>query len=316
MAVIGAMLSSDFPSEQDLALYMGILQEPSMAGYCHEDIFILKTSKQRQEKFSRVGGWGLFAAKPIGAPSPADSTQEMYFKYIAFKTYAKRFDFAMETIQDDPKGIISKIMDQGTQLSGQWEYTKEQLHWSYLISRWSTATAAVNLYPYAGSYYPIYSTAHPTLIPGLTFSNRFTNSTQLNRATLESAILQMIENPLNAKGLQEGIVPTRILVGTNNRFNAQRLISNTGVPYSNDNGPNVIADHIRRVISPTIGFPVDGYWSVWGPKEDSRFYTFNRMSLQNFSLSQNSTLNTTKVAAARFGMGGIESRGTFGNVPA
>lgn len=318
MPAINPIVRADFPSALDKALYLGLMQEPSGIKPYRMDFFNLKTSNQGQEKFSQNSGFTTFGTKPEGGSAQPDGASEMYYKFIYMVTYAKRIDITMEALQDDPKGIKRKLWQTGEELASNWNYTLEQLHWYYLVARWSTATAAVNLYTYpqgSASYYPIFDLAHPTAEPGITYANRFENSVQLNRASLEAAITSMEQNNLNPAGMLYGWEPRTLLVGRSNLPTALRLLQNYGVPESADNGKNVITDWINRCIAPNL-FADDGRWAIAAEKSKLKFYTFDRMGLETQTLSQNDTLNNTRVAAARTGYGGVTPEGLFGALPA
>lgn len=315
MAAIAPIVSGQFLAAQDKALYMGIMQEPSGIDFDRMEVFNLKTSNQRNEKFSTNSLFGTFAPKPVGGSPVQDTAQQLWIKYIWMRSFGKRIDITMEAMQDDPKGIIRQVWDAAKELRNNWEYTLETLHWNYLTSIWSTATAALNLYQYGASYYPLFSLTHVTATPGVTWRNRFTNSVQLNRATLEAGITQMGLNCMNWRGQLQGYKPAKILTGWSLAPTVARLLANQGVPESADNGPNWIAGQVRGSVAPML-FTNDGSWALMADKSKLDFFTFNRMGLQVQNLSVNDTLNSSRVAAARVGYGGITPIGWFGNVPA
>lgn len=314
MATVAPIVSGNFPTEQDKALYMGITMEPSGIAMDRMSIFTSKTSNQQYEIISTLGEWGLFDFKQVGKSPNQDSASEAWKDRVYHRTFGKRMDITMEGLMDDPKGLIRQVWDAGKNLRRVYEYTLEQDHWNYLVNLWSSATSTSYIYRYpagGSSYYPIFSLLHPTQNPGETYRNRFTNSAQLNRATLEAAVTQMALNNLNLRGMLQGWDPEQLLVGYGNAPTAWRLVQNGGKPESADNDRNWPGIAGLRVVAPKL-FSNDGRWALTAAKEHLNFYTFDRMGLTTMTLSQNDTLNNTRVIAARNGRRGFTPFGWFG----
>ena len=308
------MVSADFSAALDLALYEGILQKPVNIKPLRQQLFEAKSSVQNKEKFARFSGWGLFGAKPVGGQPQGDKASQMYEKFIKFATYGKRMDIVFEALDDDPKRIINRIWDMGSMLRSTFEYTVEQLHWSFLNTHWSATTSGA-FYNMNSTDYPWFSTVHPTANPGQTYSNRFANPTQLNRAMLEKAVELMEQQNLNPRGLKQLIDPSTLIIGTGNWANAGRLIRAMSVPESADNGPNMIRDYIRKRVNSPL-FANDGRWAITGNKEEIGLASFMRLGLKSQEIATNPTLNRTRVCVFRVGYGGLYPDGAFASVAA
>lgn len=313
---IAPIVSSNFPSEQDKALYMAIMMDPTGIEFYRDRLFNSKTSNQQYEIISTIAEFGLFDPKAVGGSPSQDTAEETWVARVYHRTYGKRIDITMEGLMDDPKGVIRQVWDAGKNLRRNYDYTLEQDHMNYLVTNWSSASASSYIYQYpSGSYYPIFSLAHPTANPGQTYRNRFTNSPQLNRASLEAAVTQMKLNNLNLRGFQQGWDPKQLLVGYQLAPTAWRLVQNGGKPESADNDRNWPGIAGLSVVPPSL-FSTDGRWALTAAKEHLDFYTFDRMGLTAQTLSQNDTLNNTRVIAARNGRRGFTPFGWFGMVPA
>lgn len=303
---------SDFEAAMDRALRMGFFQEPSDVPRMRQHVFKSMTSDQRQEKFSRNSGFGMFTEKPEGTVPDADTASQMYDRYIFHKTYAKEMAITMEARQDDPKGVIKRVWETGADLRGTMEYTLEYLHWGWINDHWTSFPVGDPLYTYNGTGYPILSLVHPTANNGQTYPNRFANAAQLNRATLSTMIQNMVQQPLNERGMKQMWVGGTLIVGVGNMMTARYIVRSTDIPQTADNGPNVNRDYVREVIAPPL-FQDNGAWGLLCDTDKMGFLTFLRMGLETEALSMDATLNTKKVPVFRIGYGGVHPKGIYGS---
>src|SRR5690349_21652809 len=121
------IIRSNFEAAMDRALKLGFFQEPSDMPRERMEIFKSYSSDQRQEKYSRNIGFGMFTEKPEGVAPDEDGAQQMYVQYVFNKTYGKRIAITLEARQDDPKGVIRRVWETGADLRGTMEYTLEFL---------------------------------------------------------------------------------------------------------------------------------------------------------------------------------------------
>lgn len=300
---------SDFPAAADRALRMGFFQESSDMPRDRLRVFRTMSSDQAFEKFSRNGGFGLFDLKTEGAPANVDKASQMYPKFIYMYTYAKEIGITLEARQDDPKGVIRKVWESGSELRGTMEYTLEYLHWSWFNDNWTDVTADP-VFSYQGTGYALGNTENPTQQAGLVYSNRLEANMQFNRATLQDVIQQAYANALNERGFKQGWKARTLIVGNSDSLQARYVVAGQKITESADNGINVVGEEIRDVVSPLL-FQDNGAWGVIADKEHTALLTFNRMGMDTEDLAMDATLNTRKVIVFRTGYGAVHNKGIF-----
>jgi hypothetical protein len=300
----------DFPAAADRALRMGFFQDTSDLEMERKRVFRTMTSDQAFEKFSRNGGFGLFDLKTEGAPARTDKAQQMYPKFIYMYTYAKEIGITLEARQDDPKGVIRKVWESGSDLRRTMEYTLEYLHWSWVNDNWTDVTADP-VFEYQGTGYALLNEENPTQVPGLTYSNRTEANMQFNRATLQDLIQQAYANPLNERGLKQGWRGRTLLVGNSDALQAEYVLASKQIAESADNGPNVVSRYVTDMVAPLL-FQDNGAWGIIADKEHTALLTFMRMGMDTENLAMDATLNTRKVIVFRTGYGAVHNKGIYG----
>jgi hypothetical protein len=99
------------------------------------------------------------------------------------------------------------------------------------------------------------NTAHP-LVAGGTFSNTLAVPADLSEAALEDMIIQAM-GYVDDRGLLINVMPRKLIVPRQEKFNAERILKAVGQPDTSNNNPNAM----RNLGSFPEGMAVDRYLS-------------------------------------------------------
>jgi hypothetical protein len=203
-------------------------------------------SDMNYEELVGVTGFGMAPQKPEGAPTVYDSQTQGFVTRAIHVAYGLGFQVTYEEKKDN---LYKKVAQERAQALGfSFRQTKENV--------------VANLYNRAfNANYTIAdgvswaNTAHP-LVAGGTFSNTLAVPADLSEAALEDMIIQAM-GYVDDRGLLINVMPRKLIVPRQEKFNAERILKAVGQPDTSNNNPNAM----RNLGSFPEGMAVDRYLS-------------------------------------------------------
>jgi phage major head subunit gpT-like protein len=235
-------------------------------------IYMIDGSVKQQETDGVMAGVGQYYPKAIGAPAQQDSMAEAYKKVYVHNTFALQVRIALETMEDDLYGVIP---DAGRELARAAVYTQE-VNAMDLLNNAGTAV----VYTANGTGYPLLSQTQFRADGGV-WSNQLSSGADLTIESLEALLNQWSSGMVDQRGRKLAIQPTRLVVGTDDRFNAQRIVNSIQRPFTADNDPNTVrALGLQPIV--LTHMTNDGRWFLMAEKDECSVLWFNRrpVSLQ------------------------------------
>jgi phage major head subunit gpT-like protein len=219
-----------------------------------------------------MAGLGQFFLKAQGAPAAQDSGAEAWKRTYVHNTYALQCRITMEAMEDELYGVFPEF---GRELARAAAYTQEV----NAMDLFNNAGTAVQ-YTANGTGYPLLSQVH-FRADGGTWSNQLSSGADLSIESLEALLNQWSSGMVDQRGRKLAIQPVRLVVGTDDRFNAQRIVNSIQRPFTADNDPNTIRALDLQVIVMTH-MTNDGRWFLMADKKETAVLWFNRrpISLQ------------------------------------
>lgn len=238
-------------------------------------IYRIDGSVKAQETEAVMAGLGTFFLKAQGAAAQQDSGAEAWKKVYTHNTYALQTRVTLEAMEDELYGVFPEF---GRELARAAVYTQE-VNAMDLFNNAGTDT----VYTANGTNYTLLSTTQ-FRADGGTWSNKLSSGADLTIESLEALLNQWSSGMLDQRGRKLAIQPTRLVVGTDDRFNALRIVNAIQRPFTADNDPNTIRALNLEVLVMTH-MTNDGRWFLLAPKEETALLWFNRrpISLQRES---------------------------------
>lgn len=271
----GVMTTSNVPDFLERGLRHVYFNEVKEAVKQFPQIYRIDGSVKGQETEGVMAGLGTFFLKAQGAPPQQDSGAEAWKKVYTHSTYALQTRITLEAMEDELYGVFPEF---GRELARAAVYTQE-VNAMDLFNNAGTAT----VYTAGGSNFTLLSTAQ-FRADGGTWSNQLASNADLTIESLEALLNQWSSGMLDQRGRKLAIQPTRLVVGTDDRFNALRIVNAIQRPFTADNDPNTIRALNLEVLVMTH-MTNDGRWFLLAPKEETAILWFNRrpISLQRES---------------------------------
>lgn len=235
-------------------------------------IYQIDGSVKSHESETVMAGLGQFYLKAIGASPQQDSGAEAWKKTYVHNTYALQCRIALEAMEDELYGVFPEF---GRELARAAIYTQE-VNAMDLFNNAGTAT----VYTAGGTNYPLLS-ATQFRADGGTWSNMLSSGADLTIESLEALLNQWSSGMVDQRGRKLAVQPVRLVVGTDDRFNAQRIVNSIQRPFTADNDPNTIKALDLQVLVMTH-MTNDGRWFLLAEKKQTALLWFNRrpISLQ------------------------------------
>jgi hypothetical protein len=180
-------------------------------------------------KHVQTHGFGLAMKKYEGTDVSYDSLAQGFVRYFEPEIYALGFRVTHEHVRDNK--YIEIANQRAAALAMSMQQTKEQLAAEPLnFSTDSAVTMADGL--------PLLSTAH-LKSKGGTYSNRLAVDADLSLEALEQADVEM-GDITNDAGLKINLMPVRLIVPRELKYEAMRILRTERDPYSADHAINAI----------------------------------------------------------------------------
>lgn len=213
------------------------------------------------DKIQGITGFGAAAVKDEGSSVIFDDMKQGFQKEAVQVAYGLGAKVTMEMMRFDQYGKMNKIP---AGLAKAFRHTQEIMVADQLNRGFTTATAADGL--------SIFNTAH-LLVGGGTFRNRPVVETDLTMGALEACHID-VENFNDDRGLPMMTTVKKLVVSSEGRLNAEKILGTDYALGSNNNDINVVANSRRSVdliVNPYLT-DVDAWYALTSEWENGIHY--------------------------------------------
>jgi hypothetical protein len=269
----------------------------------HAEIYAEESSDRAFEEEVMLSGFANAQVKAEGAGVSFDDAQETFTARYTMETVALAFAITEEAIEDN---LYDRLASRYTKaLARSMSNAKQVKSVEPLINGLpSTATFKT------GDGVSLFATNHPTIAG--TFKNTLTTQADLNETSLEQSLID-IGKMTDERGLKVAARGVKMIVPSENQFNAERLMKSAGRTGTADNDINAIA---------SMGMIPQGYRVNNFLTDADSFYIitdvpngmkyFNRAPLTTAMEGDFDTGNVRYKARERYAFGASDPRGIFG----
>ena len=266
----------------------------------YTEVFDIYTSDKNQEVEIEMKFTGLAQIKPEGSPIAVDSMGQRILTTYVHRNVGISFQITQEAIQDNL--YKTRFPMQSKSLLDSMQQAKETLGMSVLNNGFNAA------FP-LGDGQPFFSTAHP--IDGGTFANTPSVQTDLNEASLESAVIA-IQQFRNQAGLIVMTKPRKLVVSVQNQFVAQRLL---GSNFRTDTANNDESAIYSMTVIPQGArvnqfLTIPGFWGILTDAPDGMKH-YERTPMMTDVYTDFSTKNLLASANQRYSFGVTNVRAMY-----
>lgn len=268
----------------------------------HTEVFSVETSDKAYEEDVEMTGFGLAPVKSEGGSIAYDShTQGPTTRYTNV-VYGLGYIVTQEEIEDNQYEKVSKARARA--LARSMRQTKEIVG-SNVFNRAFTAAFA------GGDGQELIANAHPTV--NGTQSNYLATPADLSEASLEDMFIQIMD-ATDTRGLRIRLMPRKLIVASNNAFEAERIVKSN---LQNDTANNAINAIKSKGLLPE-GVMVWQYLTdpdAWFVKTDAPdgLKLYNRRGLSFDKDNDFDTSNAKAKATERYVFGWSDWRAVYGS---
>ena len=269
----------------------------------HAEIYAEESSDRAFEEEVMLSGFANAQVKAEGAGVSFDDAQETFTARYTMETVALAFAITEEAIEDN---LYDRLASRYTKaLARSMSNAKQVKSVEPLINGLpSTATFKT------GDGVSLFNKDHPTIAG--TFANTLQTQADLNETSLEQSMID-IAKMTDERGLKVAARGVKMIVPSENQFNAERLMKSAGRTGTADNDINAIA---------SMGMIPQGYRVNNFLTDADSFYIitdvpngmkyFNRAPLTTAMEGDFDTGNVRYKARERYAFGASDPRGIFG----
>jgi len=269
------------------------------------EIYAEESSDRAFEEEVMLSGFANAAVKPEGSGVTFDSAQETFTARYTHETIALAFAITEEAIEDN---LYDRLASRYTKaLARSMANTKQVKSVNPLIQ--GLPSVATNIFT-TGDGSNLFATSHPTIAG--TVSNTLTTQADLNETSLEQSLID-IAAMTDERGLKIAARGTKMIVPSENQFNAERLMKSEGRTGTADNDINAI----RSMGMIPQGYRVNNFltdtdaWYIITDVPNGMKY-FNRAPVKTAMEGDFDIENVRYKARARYSFGCSDYRGIFG----
>ena len=269
----------------------------------HAEIYVEESSDRAFEEEVMLSGFANAQVKGEGAGVAFDSAQETFTARYTMETVALAFAITEEAIEDN---LYDRLASRYTKALARSMSNAKQVKAVEPLINGLPSTATFN----SGDGVALFSTAHPTIAG--TFQNTLSTQADLNETSLVQALID-IAGMTDERGLRVAARAVKMVVPSENQFNADRLMKSQGRTGTADNDINAI---VSMGMVPQ-GYRVNNYltdsdsWYLMTDVPNGMKY-FNRAPLTTAMEGDFDTGNVRYKARERYVFGVSDPRGIFG----
>ena len=269
----------------------------------HAEIYTTESSDRAFEEEVMLSGFANASVKPEGSGVAFDNAQETFTARYTHETVALAFAITEEAIEDN---LYDRLASRYTKaLARSMANTKQVKSVVPLIQGLPT-----NNNFNSGDGVSLFNTSHPTIAG--TVANTLAVQADLNETSLEQSLID-IAAMTDERGLKIAARGVKMIVPSENQFNAERLMKSQGRTGTADNDINAIA---------SMGMVPQGYRVNNFLTDPDAFYIitdvpngmkyFDRASIKTAMEGDFDTGNVRYKARERYSFGVSDYRGIFG----
>ena len=270
----------------------------------HAEIYTTESSDRAFEEEVMLSGFANASVKAEGAGVSFDNAQETFTARYTHETVALAFAITEEAIEDN---LYDRLASRYTKaLARSMANTKQVKSVVPLIQGLPT-----NNNFNSGDGVSLFNTAHPTIAG--TVANTLATQADLNETSLEQSLID-IASMTDERGLKIAARGLKMIVPSENQFNAERLMKSQGRTGTADNDINAIA---------SMGMVPQGYRVNNFLTDPDAFYIitdvpngmkyFDRSPIKTAMEGDFDTGNVRYKARERYVFGFSDPRGAFGS---
>ncbi len=269
----------------------------------HAEIYAEESSDRAFEEEVMLSGFANAQVKAEGAGVSFDDAQETFTARYTMETVALAFAITEEAIEDN---LYDRLASRYTKALARSMSNAKQVKSVEPLINGLPSTATFN----TGDGVSLFNTAHPTIAG--TFKNTLSTQADLNETSLEQSMID-IGKMTDERGLKVAARGVKMIVPSENQFNAERLMKSQGRTGTADNDINAIA---------SMGMIPQGYRVNNFLTDADSFYIitdvpngmkyFNRAPLTTAMEGDFDTGNVRYKARERYAFGASDPRGIFG----
>jgi len=269
----------------------------------HAEIYAEESSDRAFEEEVMLSGFANAQVKAEGAGVSFDDAQETFTARYTMETVALAFAITEEAIEDN---LYDRLASRYTKaLARSMSNAKQVKSVEPLIN----GLPSTNTFK-TGDGVSLFNKDHPTIAG--TFANTLQTQADLNETSLEQSMID-IAKMTDERGLKVAARGVKMIVPSENQFNAERLMKSAGRTGTADNDINAIA---------SMGMIPQGYRVNNFLTDADSFYIitdvpngmkyFNRAPLTTAMEGDFDTGNVRYKARERYAFGASDPRGIFG----
>ena len=269
----------------------------------HAEIYAEESSDRAFEEEVMLSGFANAQVKAEGAGVSFDDAQETFTARYTMETVALAFAITEEAIEDN---LYDRLASRYTKALARSMSNAKQVKSVEPLINGLPSTATFN----TGDGVSLFNASHPTIAG--TFANTLAVQADLNETSLEQSMID-IAKMTDERGLKVAARGVKMIVPSENQFNAERLMKSAGRTGTADNDINAIA---------SMGMIPQGYRVNNFLTEADSFYIitdvpngmkyFNRAPLTTAMEGDFDTGNVRYKARERYAFGASDPRGIFG----
>ena len=269
----------------------------------HAEIYNEESSDRAFEEEVMLSGFANAQVKGEGAGVAFDSAQETFTARYTMETVALAFAITEEAIEDN---LYDRLASRYTKALARSMSNAKQVK---AVEPLINGLPGVDTFK-SGDGESLFGTAHPTIAGS--FQNTLTTQADLNETSLEQALID-IAGMSDERGLRVAARAVKMVVPSENQFNADRLMKSQGRTGTADNDINAI---VSMGMVPQ-GYRVNNYltdtdsWYLMTDVPNGMKY-FNRAPLTTAMEGDFDTGNVRYKARERYVFGVSDPRGIFG----
>jgi hypothetical protein len=250
-----------------------------------------------------LSGFANAQTKAEGQGISFDDAQETFTARYTMETVALAFAITEEAIEDN---LYDRLASRYTKALARSMSNAKQVKSVEPLINGLPSTATFN----TGDGVSLFNTTHPTIAGS--FSNTLATQADLNETSLEQALID-IGQMTDERGLKVAARGVKMIIPSENQFNAERLMKSAGRTGTADNDINAIAS---MGMIPQ-GYRVNNYltdsdaWYIMTDVPNGMKY-FNRAPLTTAMEGDFDTGNVRYKARERYAFGVSDPRGIFG----
>jgi hypothetical protein len=269
----------------------------------HAEIYNEESSDRAFEEEVMLSGFANAQTKAEGQGISFDDAQETFTARYTMETVALAFAITEEAIEDN---LYDRLASR---------YTKALARSMSNAKHVKSVEPLINGLPSTNTFktgdgVSLFNTTHPTIAGS--FSNTLATQADLNETSLEQALID-IGQMTDERGLKVAARGVKMIIPSENQFNAERLMKSAGRTGTADNDINAIAS---MGMIPQ-GYRVNNYltdsdaWYIMTDVPNGMKY-FNRAPLTTAMEGDFDTGNVRYKARERYAFGVSDPRGIFG----